>query len=133
MRKLNQTLCYQWLQRVWNNGEREAIDELLTDDIIAHGLIPDQAMIGKEEFKIYYDNMRKEFKDVYIEVNDVISQDDMESVICTMNVTQISTGKRVKFNGQCLIKIRDGKMAEAWNNFDFLNMNLQLGNKLIPA
>lgn len=133
MRNINQTLCYDWLERVWNNGEREAIDQLLTEDVIIHGLSPEKPLIGKEEFKNYYDGMRKELKDIHVEVKDVISQDNMESVLCTVDATDRATGKKVGFKGQCLIRVKDGRIAEGWNNFDFFNMKLQLGYKLTLA
>ena len=33
----------------------------------------------------------------------------------------------VEFDGIAIIKIKEGKFVEAWNNFDFLKMNRQLG------
>ena len=33
----------------------------------------------------------------------------------------------VQFTGMVLVRIRDGKFVEAWNNFDFMSMNRQIG------
>ena len=34
------------------------------------------------------------------------------------------------FTGMCIARIKDGKIAEGWNNFDFLSMYQQLGMQL---
>jgi predicted ester cyclase len=33
----------------------------------------------------------------------------------------------VEFTGMVIVRIKDGKFVEAWNNFDFLTMNQQIG------
>jgi predicted ester cyclase len=31
-----------------------------------------------------------------------------------------------------MVRVKDGKIAEAWNHYDFLNLNQQLGQTLAP-
>ena len=38
-----------------------------------------------------------------------------------------STGKPVAFEGMLMFRVRDGKVVEAWNSFDFLKMFQQMG------
>ena len=66
------------------------------------------------------------------EIEDVIAQDDMESARTIVNVIHTATGKNVSFSGICMVRVKDGKIADAWNNYDFLNMYQQLGQNLIP-
>ena len=33
----------------------------------------------------------------------------------------------VQFTGMSLVRIKDGKIVEGWNNFDFMKMNKQIG------
>jgi len=33
-----------------------------------------------------------------------------------------ATGRRVTFTGMCLVRLKDGKVAEAWNNFDLASI-----------
>lgn len=37
------------------------------------------------------------------------------------------TNKKVEFTGMCIVRVSDGKIREAWNNFDFMTMYQQLG------
>ena len=59
-------------------------------------------------------------------------QDDMESARTIVNAIHTATGKNVSFTGICMVRVQDGKIAEAWNNYDFLNMYQQLGQNLTP-
>jgi predicted ester cyclase len=38
-----------------------------------------------------------------------------------------ATAIDVGFEGITIVRIRDGKIVEAWNHFDFMNMHRQLG------
>jgi predicted ester cyclase len=38
-----------------------------------------------------------------------------------------ATNAPVEFTGMAITRIRDGKIVEAWNNFDFMKMYKQLG------
>ena len=37
------------------------------------------------------------------------------------------SGKPVAFEGMLMFRVRDGKVVEAWNSFDFLKMFQQMG------
>jgi len=137
MRDTKSTLMYRWFEEVWNQNIEASIDNLMTDDSSAHGIIaPDQPK-GAAGFKIFYHGFKDQFENIHVEVKDVISQDDMESAITEVTATHRDTGKPVKFSGQCLIRVEDGKIAEAWNHYDFLDMYQQLGQVLtqreVPA
>jgi hypothetical protein len=42
------------------------------------------------------------------------------------------TGKAVATTGMCLMRLAGGRIAEAWNNFDFLTLYCRLGLQLVP-
>jgi predicted ester cyclase len=70
---------------------------------------------------------------IKVSVEDVISQDDLESARTTVSAVHSESGRNVSFSGMCMVRIVEGKIAEAWNNYDFLNLYQQLGQKLCPA
>src|SRR5690606_19489571 len=43
------------------------------------------------------------------------------------------SGEKVQFTGMAIIRIKDGKIIEGWNNFDFLSMYKQAGFAMVPA
>ncbi|WP_268846606.1 ester cyclase [Flavobacterium aestivum] len=129
MKDISKSFSNKWFQEVWNQGRKESISDLLSPEYIAHGLTP-EPMRGVKNFETYYDEFRNNFTNILVTVNHVISEDDMESANCNVKATHIESGKEVNFNGQCIVRIRNGKLIEAWNNFDFLEMYTQLGYTL---
>ena len=125
------TLLYRWFNAVWNQGNEFAIDELMTEDAIAHGISGD-GLRGPEGFKGFYHEFREQFDNINITVHDVVSEGDLESARCTVRATKRGSNIPVSFDGNCTVRVENGKIAEAWNYFDFLGMNQQLGMKLVP-
>ena len=133
MRNAKSTVLYKWFHEVWNNNNEAAIDELMTADSFAHGILTDDQPKGPEGFKIFYNNFKSQFRNINIEVEDVVTQDDIESARTIVNAVHAETGNSVTFSGICMARISNGKIAEAWNQYDFLNMYNQIGLKLVPA
>ena len=133
MRNVQSTLLHRWFEEVWNKDDENAIDQLLTRDAEAHGILTEDQPKGAEGFKLFFNNFRTQFHDVKIDVEDVISQDDLESARTTVTAIHTETKKPVRFSGICMVRIEDGKIAEAWNQYDFLDLYQQLGQKLTPV
>jgi len=130
MRDTKSTLLHRWFEEVWNQNQEDSIDQLMTQDGVAHGIVaPDQPK-GTAGFKIFYNGFKDQFENIHVDVKDVISEDDMECGLTEVTATHRETGKTVKFSGLCMIRVNDGKIAEAWNHYDFLEMHQQLGKVL---
>ncbi|POY35825.1 hypothetical protein C3K47_13825 [Solitalea longa] len=132
MRNHQTSLLYQWFNEVWNQGRRDSIDKLFATDGIANGIGPEGQMRGVEAFKQFFNDFKEKFNEVHVTVEDVISQDDMESALCKVTAIDVASGKKVEFAGLCMVRIADGQIAEAWNHYDFLTMHQQLGFALQP-
>ena len=125
------TLTWRWFDQVWNKGNEPAIDEMMADEATLHGLegITEN---GPPGFKVFHRDFLKNF-DVHVEVLNVISENGIESSHCEVTATHKPTGRDVKFSGHTTIRIENGKIAEGWNNFDFLSMYQQMGFTLTSA
>jgi steroid delta-isomerase-like uncharacterized protein len=129
------TILNRWFEEVWNQGREEAIDELSFHNVPGHGLqAPDGKEVdGMESFKAYYRQMRSALSDIHVTVEDVISEGDMTVARCTVRARHTgeglgkpAKGNPVEFTGMTMARIKDGKIAEAWNNFDFMTMFQQM-------
>lgn len=132
----NKALLRRWFDEVWNKGRTEAIDEMMAQDAIAHGLSDDEGkpLRGPADFKPFHEAFRGAFPDIEVIVEDVITEGD--KVVARCSVRGKHTGDHlgiaasnapVMFTGITIARIGDGKIVEAWNNFDFLKMNRQIG------
>jgi len=131
MRNKQSTLCYKWFDEVWNKGDEAAIDRMMAEAVTAKGLAPDDQPIGAAAFKAFYADFRSQFHNIHVEVRDVVSEDDMEVARTKVSAVHTGSGTPVHFSGMVMAKIADGKIVEAWNNYDFLTMYQQLGQKLV--
>jgi predicted ester cyclase len=119
------TLTYRWMREVWNNGREDAIDEMMAPDAEIHG-INEITSQGTPGFKQFFRSFREQFPQINIEVEEVVTQDDLETSRCTVNATN-AMGQHVNFSGMTCVRIKDDQIVEGWNNFDFLSMYKQLG------
>ncbi len=126
----NSTLTWRWMKEVWNEGRETAIDEMLDANAIIHGIEGITAP-GPEGFKAFYHSFKEQFPQVNVEVEAVVSEENVETSRCTVRAVSVS-GQEVNFTGMLFVHIQNGKIVEAWNNFDFLSMHQQLGFKIAP-
>ena len=139
MAQATDTVAHRWFEQVWNQQREDAIDELLAKDCIAHGLVDATGaeVRGPEGFKAFYRGYRQMFPDMRISVEDTVVEGDSVAARCVVTathtgpgITSAPTGKPVTITGMCFLRIKDGQIAEAWNNFDFLTLYQQLGMRL---
>jgi steroid delta-isomerase-like uncharacterized protein len=132
----NEALIRRWFEEVWNKGREEAIDEMFAADGIAHGLADETGndLRGPQDFKPFFRKFRSAFPDIEVVVEDTVSEGDKLAARCTVRGKHQSdslgfaaTQRPMEMTGITIVRIRDGKIVEAWNNFDFLTMFKQLG------
>ena len=136
MSKKNEELIRRWFEEVWNKGRVEAIDEMFAADGVAHGLSGDKhnPVRGTAAFKSFHQNFRGAFPDIKVTVVDTVTEGDKVAALCEVRATHAggtlgfaATHKPMEITGITICRIRDGKIAEASNVFDFLSMYRQLG------
>jgi steroid delta-isomerase-like uncharacterized protein len=132
----NAALIRRWFEEVWNKGREEAIDELFDEEGVAHGLADEGGapLRGASGFKPFFRRFREAFPGIEVVVDDAISEGDRVAARCTVRGRHegdklgfAATGRPVEFTGMTFVRVRDGKIIEAWNNFDFTSMFQQLG------
>ena len=141
--KYENVLC-RWFEEVWNQRREEVIDELFVREGQGYGLETSQSLSedtdnsdsikGPEEFKGFFKSYTSAFPDIKNRVLDTFSAADKIIVRCVITGTHTGEGleipptnRKVEFTGMCIVRVEDGKIREAWNNFDFLTMYQQLG------
>jgi steroid delta-isomerase-like uncharacterized protein len=134
-----ETVLHRWFEQVWNQKRESAIDELMAEDAVVHGIAgPDGKEIrGPVAFRPFFHHFCAAFPDIRITIEDVLVDGDKVAVRCAVTATHAGPGltaaptnKAANITGMCIARIKDGKIAEGWNNFDFLSMYQQLGMTL---
>jgi predicted ester cyclase len=88
---------------------------------------------GMAEFKAFYRSFRAALSEIHVDVLDVIREGDKEVARCHVTAKHTGDGlgkppkdNALSFSGMTWVRIKDDKIAEAWNNFDFLTMYQQM-------
>ena len=136
MSEENKALIRRWFEEVWNKGRAEAVGEMLDVDAVVHGLSDDAAnpLRGPAGFMPFHAQFREAFPNIEVRVEDTIAEGDKVAVRCSVRGKHAgdslgfkATGAQAEFNGLAIVRVKDGKIVEAWNNFDFMRMYKQLG------
>jgi steroid delta-isomerase-like uncharacterized protein len=127
------SFLHRWFEEVWNKKSAAAVDEMLAEDGVGYGL-PGGEIRGPAAFKEYQRALLTAYPDLRVEVEDAITQDDKIAARCRVTGVHqgeglglAATNKPVEFTGVCFVRVKDGKIVEAWNEFNFMDMYQQLG------
>jgi steroid delta-isomerase-like uncharacterized protein len=129
-------LLERWFEEVWNQARESAIDEMASENIVAHGLVDAQGkeISSREKFHEFYRQFRTAFPDLRADVHDAIAEGDKVMVRCVAHGTHRGEGinlrptqEKVRFTGMVIARVRDNQLVEVWDNWDFLSLYQQLG------
>lgn len=136
MKQEYETFMHRWFEEVWNNQNEEAINEMCAEDVVANGLTDAEGntICGVEAYKNLFRTFLSAYPDMKITVEDTISEGDKIAARCRVSATHTGEGlgiaptnQPLEFTGITIVKLKDGKIVEAWNEFDFMKMYSQVG------
>ena len=136
MSEENKEIVRRWFEEVWNKGRAEAIEEMFDENGIAHGLSddPSRPIRGPRDYRPFYDAFRQAFPNMIIVIEDIIAEGDKVAARCSVRgkhegdfMGRAATQSPVELTGITIVRIDNGKIVEAWNNFDFMTMYKQVG------
>ena len=136
MREDNKRLLHRWFEEVWNKGRADAIEEMFAEDGIAHGLADETGapVRGIAGFREFHSKFRGAFPDIVVTVDEAIAEGDKVAARCSVRASHsgdhlgfAATNRPMEITGLTMVRIHQGKIVEAWNQFDFMSMFKQLG------
>jgi steroid delta-isomerase-like uncharacterized protein len=128
----NKALVRRFIEEVFVAGRFEAVDELVTEDFVGHTWrLPKP---GPEALREAMARVAGGLADAAFTIEDLIGEGDEVAVRLTASATQTGpfmglppSGKRYSIGEIHIFRIRDGRVAEHWHEFDQLGMMQQLG------
>jgi predicted SnoaL-like aldol condensation-catalyzing enzyme len=114
----------RWFEEVWNQSRREVIDEMFPEDCVLHDGRTEYR--GPEEFKRFYDALREQLSDVRVTPLETISEGNMVCMRWSSTAKQSSTGKDLEVTGISILRFKDGRFVEGWQNWDQYGLVQQL-------
>ncbi|WP_323173116.1 ester cyclase [Natrialba sp. PRR66] len=127
-------IAKRYVNVVWNDGNVDAMDDVLTDQQVYH----DPTGSGEEplsEFKSFVSNYHETFPDLHFEVEHYMRDADYVAFWGRITGTHEGpfmgiepTGESVDIMSIHVVRIADGKIAERWANVDLFGLLQQIGH-----
>jgi steroid delta-isomerase-like uncharacterized protein len=128
----NKAIARETAERLFNQGDLGAADELITADAIDHCEPPGTDC--RQHFRQVVTMLRSAFPDLRIEIADIVAEGDSVAMRLTMSGTHRGpfmgippTGRQFAVEQMRIIRLRDGKMTDSWAVIDWLGWRQQLG------
>jgi steroid delta-isomerase-like uncharacterized protein len=128
----NKALVRRFISEVFEQGRPEAVDELCADDFIGHTW----GNADKDGLRAAMARVAQGLADARFTIEDEIAEGDRVAVRLTASARQVgefmgmpATGRTYEIGEIHIFRIRDGKVAEHWHQFDVPTMMKQLSGK----
>jgi steroid delta-isomerase-like uncharacterized protein len=136
----NKGLVRRFWEEVFNQQLLERAGEYVAQDYLDHGAVPGQGLGLEGAKRQRWARYFAAIPDLHAQVDDMVAEGDRVSVRFTVTGTQVGelvgippSGRRFDVGGMCIYRIADGKIAEQWEQVDWLGVMRQLGAIPAPA
>lgn len=130
----NRALFRRFTERIVNEGDLGAADELLAPDFVTHEELPPGIPSGPEGVKQLFQMMRTGFPDLRMSIEDMVAEQDRVVARLTFRGTHRgefmgmpATGRPVEYQAIDIMRVHEGKLAEHWGVSDMMGLMQQLG------
>ena len=137
----NKATYRRWFEEVAGGGNLDVVDELVTPDYVVH--VPGRPLrqLGAVEHKAVIAAIHGAFSDWTEKIDDILAEGDKVVVRMTIGGTHDgplrnfpvsgrqlpASGKRVESTFIGIARFEEGRIAEAWTQFDALGFAQQVG------
>lgn len=112
-------LAKTFLDRVWTEGDAGAIYEYFTDAAQVRGL-EEPEQVGPRDFHDFQRMMTAQFRDIQHTVHHSVEDGDWIALLCDVTAVYRETGTPVNSRFQMMIRIEEGRIAEAHHQVDLI-------------
>lgn len=130
----NQTIIKRYFEEVWNKGNWDTLDEIISLDYINHSPGISNPPKGPKGLKPIVMAMRAAFSDLHYEITNMVLAEDQVAVHTIMRGTHQgdffgipATNKSVELSQMQIERIEEGKIIEHWRVTDEITLMKQLG------
>jgi steroid delta-isomerase-like uncharacterized protein len=140
MSEENKAVVRRFIEEVWNNGNLDAIDELVADNHVDHDPAREGTPGGRQGMRGFVEMYRSAYPDTHLAIGEMVAEGDLVAMSWTATGTHqgelmgiAPTGRSVKVTGIGIDRVSGGQIVESWANYDALGMLAQLGAIPAPA
>lgn len=115
-----------WFERVWNQLDEGAIEEMMAEDCEVLGV---SAMpVNREQYVEFYRTVRSAFDEIRMEIADVVVEEDAAAGHVRFSGKHRDSGKEVDFVFSFAARLEEGRFVWVRNVVDYSLLLYQLGD-----
>ena len=131
----NKAVLRREVEELYNHtGNLDVVEEIFSPDYVSHEPASGEVR-GIEGARQFAATFRGAFPDLENTIEDMVAEDEKVVMRFRGSGTHLGeteafgppTGNRMEITGITIKRLTDGKIVEAWTNFDALGMMQQLG------
>lgn len=119
-------LLKRFYQDVWIDGKLDEIDHYFAPDAKADGLFS-RMQFGPEDFRDLITAASHLLGPLRIDCPVMVENGDWVAALIHVRTTRADNGAPIEVTGQTIVRFEDDRIAEAYNQFDFISFFEQLG------
>jgi len=130
----NSAIARRFFDEVFSKGKLDLVDELFATDYFGHPSGNEDANRGPQGVKAYVGALREGVSDLSVTIEDQVA--DRNKVVTRWTAQRTHdgelmgippTGRSAAVTGITIQRLQDGRVVEAWTNWDVMGMLQQLG------
>ena len=134
----NKTLLRNTIEEIYNKGNLNLADELVSGNYVAHDSTTVNPGTGSNGLKNQVTTLRTAFPDLRLNIEELLQDADTVSARLTAQGTHKgnflnipATGRNIKTTGILISHVKNGKLTDSYINWDAVTVLQQIG--AIPA
>jgi predicted SnoaL-like aldol condensation-catalyzing enzyme len=120
----NKKIILRWFKEVWNQGRRKTIRELYATKGVLHD--GPTCYRGREEFYRFHNSLRSQFCGFKVKPIRLLAEGDLVCIHWSAGLRHKASRKPLKITGTSVVRIKNGRFVEAWQNWDQADLAAQL-------
>lgn len=129
----NESTVRRLLDELWVNQRVGVMEELLTPEYRYHANNFDTTGESLSEARSGIERDFVEYSDISIRILDLFTTTERGALQWVWRAVHNSSGRPVEIHNTTIYRFEGGRIAEAWDSYDYTGVALQLGYRIAPA
>jgi steroid delta-isomerase-like uncharacterized protein len=133
--KENKAIVERYIQRAWGQGDWKAAEEAVDENVVFHDQVREGDLpAGREGLRVAMERISTGMPDFVMDVHELVAEGDIVVIRWSATGTHAgdfngfpATGRVSTLYAISMVRLKDGRIIEGWQETDRLGMGQQLG------
>lgn len=131
----NKAIVERYLKAAWGDGDWKSAEETVDENVVFHDQVREGDLpAGREGLRVAMERINTGIPDFVMDIHEIVAEDDIVVIRWSASGTHAgdfngfpATGRVSTLYSISMVRIKDGRIVEGWQETDRLGMAQQLG------